>query len=152
MAHANLEIFSETLRAAQVNPIDFENSEGNLGVANASMAHLAAKLPVSRWQRDLTDSTALRNLGVGLGHSLLAYSSTLRGARAGSLLLLSLFFQVLFLKMLVFFNGYWSLMYCITMLFNVFISGASSGPPLEMLGWCAVAACVSQFTCAQSLK
>lgn len=63
----------------QVNPIDFENSEGNVGVANAMMLHLAAKLPVSRWQRDLTDSTVLRNLGVGLGHSLLAYSSTLRG-------------------------------------------------------------------------
>ena len=63
----------------QVNPIDFENSEGNVGVANAMMLHLAAKLPVSRWQRDLTDSTVLRNLGVGLGHTLLAYSSTLRG-------------------------------------------------------------------------
>ena len=63
----------------QVNPIDFENSEGNLGVANALMEHLSAKLPVSRWQRDLTDSTVLRNLGVGLGHSLLAYSSTSRG-------------------------------------------------------------------------
>ena len=56
-----------------MNPIDFENSEGNLGIANATLAHLATKLPVSRWQRDLTDSTALRNLGVGLGHSLLAY-------------------------------------------------------------------------------
>jgi adenylosuccinate lyase len=63
----------------KVNPIDFENSEGNLGVANATMTHLASKLPVSRWQRDLTDSTVLRNLGVGLGHSLLAYQSTLRG-------------------------------------------------------------------------
>lgn len=63
----------------KVNPIDFENSEGNLGLANATLAHLAAKLPVSRWQRDLTDSTVLRNLGVGLGHCLLAYSSTLRG-------------------------------------------------------------------------
>lgn len=63
----------------KVNPIDFENSEGNLGLANALMAHLAAKLPISRWQRDLTDSTVLRNLGVGIGHSLLAYSSTLRG-------------------------------------------------------------------------
>ena len=63
----------------QVNPIDFENSEGNIGVANAIMGHLAAKLPISRWQRDLTDSTVLRNLGVGLGHCLLAYSSTLRG-------------------------------------------------------------------------
>ncbi len=63
----------------KVNPIDFENSEGNLGVANAVFAHLAAKLPISRWQRDLTDSTVLRNLGVGIGYSLIAYSSTLRG-------------------------------------------------------------------------
>ena len=63
----------------QVNPIDFENSEGNLGLANAIMGHLGSKLPISRWQRDLTDSTVLRNLGVGLGHSLLAYTSTLRG-------------------------------------------------------------------------
>ncbi len=51
----------------QVNPIDFENSEGNLGVANALLEHLSSKLPVSRWQRDLTDSTVLRNLGVGIG-------------------------------------------------------------------------------------
>ena len=63
----------------QVNPIDFENSEGNLGIANALMEHLSAKLPISRWQRDLTDSTVLRNLGVGIGHSLLAYQSTLKG-------------------------------------------------------------------------
>jgi len=63
----------------KVNPIDFENSEGNLGVANAVLRHLGEKLPVSRWQRDLSDSTALRNLGVGLAHSLLAYDSTLRG-------------------------------------------------------------------------
>eukprot|EP00891_Asterochloris_glomerata_P004418 jgi/Astpho2/4418/fgenesh1_pg.00067_%23_26_t len=63
----------------KVNPIDFENSEGNLGIANALMEHLSAKLPISRWQRDLTDSTVLRNLGVGIGHSLLAYQSTLRG-------------------------------------------------------------------------
>jgi len=63
----------------KVNPIDFENSEGNLGVANAILAHLAAKLPISRWQRDLTDSTVLRNLGVGLAHSLVAWRSTLRG-------------------------------------------------------------------------
>ena len=62
-----------------MNPIDFENSEGNLGLANAVMGHLGSKLPISRWQRDLTDSTVLRNLGVGLGHSLLAYSSALRG-------------------------------------------------------------------------
>uniref|UniRef100_A0A383VV91 Adenylosuccinate lyase n=1 Tax=Tetradesmus obliquus TaxID=3088 RepID=A0A383VV91_TETOB len=63
----------------KVNPIDFENSEGNLGLANALLEHLGAKLPISRWQRDLTDSTVLRNLGVGIGHSLLSYSSTLRG-------------------------------------------------------------------------
>ena len=63
----------------KVNPIDFENSEGNVGIANALFAHLSAKLPVSRWQRDLTDSTVLRNLGVGFGHSLLAYQSTSRG-------------------------------------------------------------------------
>jgi adenylosuccinate lyase len=63
----------------KVNPIDFENSEGNLGVANALLHHLAEKLPVSRWQRDLTDSTVLRNVGVALAHSLIAYESTLRG-------------------------------------------------------------------------
>jgi len=63
----------------KVNPIDFENAEGNLGLANAIFGHLAAKLPISRWQRDLTDSTVLRNLGVGVGHSVIAYSSFLRG-------------------------------------------------------------------------
>lgn len=63
----------------KVNPIDFENSEGNLGLANAILTHLAQKLPVSRWQRDLTDSTVLRNLGVGLAHGLIAYQSTLKG-------------------------------------------------------------------------
>lgn len=63
----------------KVNPIDFENSEGNLGIANAIMAHLASKLPISRWQRDLTDSTVLRNLGVGFAHSLIAYEATLKG-------------------------------------------------------------------------
>ncbi len=63
----------------KVNPIDFENAEGNLGVANALLDHLAAKLPVSRWQRDLTDSTVLRTLGVGLAHSLVAYQSALKG-------------------------------------------------------------------------
>ncbi|CAL56855.1 Fumarate lyase, conserved site [Ostreococcus tauri] len=63
----------------KVNPIDFENSEGNVGLANAVFAHLAAKLPVSRWQRDLTDSTVLRNMGVGFGYSILAYQSTMRG-------------------------------------------------------------------------
>jgi adenylosuccinate lyase len=63
----------------KVNPIDFENSEGNLGLANALFEHLAGKLPVSRWQRDLTDSTVLRNLGMAFGYSLLAYDSCLRG-------------------------------------------------------------------------
>lgn len=63
----------------KVNPIDFENSEGNLGIANALLNHLSNKLPVSRWQRDLSDSTVLRNLGVGIAHSIIAYSSTLRG-------------------------------------------------------------------------
>ena len=63
----------------KVNPIDFENAEGNLGLANAVLSHLAEKLPVSRWQRDLTDSTVLRNMGVGLGHSLLAFDSCLKG-------------------------------------------------------------------------
>ena len=63
----------------KVNPIDFENAEGNLGIANALLRHLSDKLPVSRWQRDLTDSTVLRNLGVALGHSLLAYDSALKG-------------------------------------------------------------------------
>ena len=63
----------------KVNPIDFENSEGNAGVANALLRHLADKLPVSRWQRDLSDSTAQRNLGAALGHGLLAYASCLRG-------------------------------------------------------------------------
>ncbi len=63
----------------KVNPIDFENAEGNLGVGNAVMGHLARKLPISRWQRDLTDSTVLRTLGVGLGHSLIAYRSMAKG-------------------------------------------------------------------------
>jgi adenylosuccinate lyase len=63
----------------KVNPIDFENSEGNAGVANALLRHLAEKLPVSRWQRDLSDSTALRNVGTALGHSLLACASCRRG-------------------------------------------------------------------------
>ncbi len=63
----------------KVNPIDFENSEGNLGVANALFGHLAAKLPISRMQRDLTDSTVLRTLGVGVAHALIAYQSTLKG-------------------------------------------------------------------------
>lgn len=63
----------------KVNPIDFENSEGNLGLSNAVLSHLAEKLPISRWQRDLTDSTVLRNMGVGLGYAYLAYLSHLRG-------------------------------------------------------------------------
>ena len=65
----------------KVNPIDFENSEGNLGLANALLRHLSEKLPVSRWQRDLTDSTVLRNMGVAMGHTLLAYDSCLKGIR-----------------------------------------------------------------------
>jgi adenylosuccinate lyase len=72
------EIGSSTM-PHKVNPIDFENSEGNLGVANALLRHLSDKLPVSRWQRDLTDSTVLRNLGVAFGHCLVAYRACLRG-------------------------------------------------------------------------
>ncbi|NCN23816.1 MAG: adenylosuccinate lyase, partial [Gallionella sp.] len=63
----------------KVNPIDFENAEGNLGLANALLRHLSEKLPISRWQRDLTDSTVLRNMGVSLGYTLLAYESCLKG-------------------------------------------------------------------------
>jgi adenylosuccinate lyase len=72
------EIGSSTM-PHKVNPIDFENSEGNLGLANAVLRHLSEKLPVSRWQRDLTDSTVLRNIGVAFGYTLLAYDSCLRG-------------------------------------------------------------------------
>lgn len=72
------EIGSSTM-PHKVNPIDFENAEGNLGIANAILQHLASKLPVSRWQRDLTDSTVLRNLGVGIAHSIIAYEATLKG-------------------------------------------------------------------------
>ena len=72
------EIGSSTM-PHKVNPIDFENAEGNLGLANAIFDHLARKLPVSRWQRDLTDSTALRNLGVGVAHTTIAYASYLKG-------------------------------------------------------------------------
>ncbi len=72
------EIGSSTM-PHKVNPIDFENAEGNLGLANAVLRHMAEKLPISRWQRDLTDSTVLRNMGVGLGYSMLAYDSTLKG-------------------------------------------------------------------------
>lgn len=72
------EIGSSTM-PHKVNPIDFENSEGNLGLANALLRHLAEKLPISRWQRDLTDSTVLRNMGVAFGYCVLAYDSCLRG-------------------------------------------------------------------------
>ena len=72
------EIGSSTM-PHKVNPIDFENSEGNLGLANALLRHLSEKLPISRWQRDLTDSTVLRNMGVGLGYALIAYDACLRG-------------------------------------------------------------------------
>ena len=72
------EIGSSTM-PHKVNPIDFENSEGNLGIANALLRHMSEKLPVSRWQRDLTDSTVLRNMGVALGHTLLAWDSCLKG-------------------------------------------------------------------------
>ena len=72
------EIGSSTM-PHKVNPIDFENSEGNLGMANTVLKHMAEKLPISRWQRDLTDSTVLRNIGVGFGYALLAYDSCLRG-------------------------------------------------------------------------
>jgi adenylosuccinate lyase len=75
---AGAEVGSSTM-PHKVNPIDFENSEGNLGLANALLRHMSDKLPVSRWQRDLTDSTVLRNLGVALGHALLGYDSCLRG-------------------------------------------------------------------------
>jgi adenylosuccinate lyase len=63
----------------KVNPIDFENSEGNLGIANAIFEHLSSKLPISRLQRDLTDSTVLRNIGVPFGHTLIGFKSTLKG-------------------------------------------------------------------------
>jgi adenylosuccinate lyase len=86
--YISLGYFKQRLKAGEVgsstmphkvNPIDFENSEGNIGVANALLRHLADKLPVSRWQRDLSDSTALRNVGNALGHTLLAYVACLRG-------------------------------------------------------------------------
>ncbi|MDR9433341.1 MAG: adenylosuccinate lyase [Spiribacter sp.] len=72
------EIGSSTM-PHKVNPIDFENAEGNFGLANAVLEHLARKLPISRWQRDLTDSTVLRNIGVGLAHSVIGYAAALRG-------------------------------------------------------------------------
>lgn len=74
----NYEVGSSTM-PHKVNPIDFENSEGNLGLANSIALHLAEKLPISRWQRDLTDSTVLRNIGIACGYSLLAYTSLLQG-------------------------------------------------------------------------
>ncbi len=86
--YVSLGYFKQKLKAGEVgsstmphkvNPIDFENSEGNLGVANALLRHLAEKLPVSRWQRDLTDSTVLRNVGVAFGYTLLAWDSCMRG-------------------------------------------------------------------------
>lgn len=86
--YISMEYFKQKIKAGEVgssamphkvNPIDFENSEGNLGMANALLAHLAAKLPVSRLQRDLTDSTVLRNIGVPMAHSLIAFASTLKG-------------------------------------------------------------------------
>lgn len=88
--YISMEYFKQKIKAGEVgssamphkvNPIDYENSEGNLGIANAILEHLAAKLPVSRLQRDLTDSTVLRNVGVPLGHMLIAVSSTLKGLR-----------------------------------------------------------------------
>lgn len=75
---ASGEVGSSTM-PHKINPIDFENAEGNLGIANALLRHFAEKLPISRWQRDLTDSTVLRNIGVAIGHSLMAYESFLRG-------------------------------------------------------------------------
>ncbi len=86
--YISLGFFKQKLKAGEigsstmphkVNPIDFENSEGNLGLSNALLRHLSEKLPISRWQRDLTDSTVLRNMGVALGYSLLGYDSLLRG-------------------------------------------------------------------------
>ena len=88
--YISMEYFKQKIKAGEVgssamphkvNPIDFENSEGNLGLANAILAHLAQKLPVSRLQRDLTDSTVLRNVGVPLGHALISIQSTLKGLR-----------------------------------------------------------------------
>ena len=88
--YVSMEYFKQKIKAGEVgssamphkvNPIDFENSEGNLGVANAILSHLAQKLPVSRLQRDLTDSTVLRNVGVPLGHTLISIQSTLKGLR-----------------------------------------------------------------------
>ena len=88
--YISMEYFKQKIKAGEVgssamphkvNPIDFENSEGNLGISNAILQFLAAKLPVSRLQRDLTDSTVLRNIGTPLGHSVIAVQSTLKGLR-----------------------------------------------------------------------
>ncbi|MBR3456332.1 MAG: adenylosuccinate lyase [Bacteroidaceae bacterium] len=88
--YVSMEYFKQKIKAGEVgssamphkvNPIDFENSEGNLGIANAILSHLSTKLPVSRLQRDLTDSTVLRNIGVPMGHALIAMESTLKGLR-----------------------------------------------------------------------
>ena len=88
--YISMEYFKQKIKAGEVgssamphkvNPIDYENSEGNLGVANAVLQFLAAKLPVSRLQRDLTDSTVLRNVGVPFGHAVIAIESTLKGLR-----------------------------------------------------------------------
>lgn len=87
-AYVSMDYFKQKIKAGEigssamphkVNPIDFENSEGNLGIANALFEHLAAKLPISRLQRDLTDSTVLRNIGVPMGHTLIAFEATLKG-------------------------------------------------------------------------
>jgi adenylosuccinate lyase len=86
--YVSMDYFKQKIKAGEigssamphkVNPIDFENSEGNLGIANAIFEHLSAKLPLSRLQRDLTDSTVLRNIGVPIGHTLIAFESTLKG-------------------------------------------------------------------------
>ncbi len=86
--YISMDYFKQRIKAGEVgssamphkvNPIDFENSEGNLGIANAILGHLAGKLPISRLQRDLTDSTVLRNVGVPMGHMLIAVASTLKG-------------------------------------------------------------------------
>jgi adenylosuccinate lyase len=89
-AYVSLGYFKQSLKAGEigsstmphkVNPIDFENAEGNLGLANAVLKHLSEKLPISRWQRDLTDSTVLRNMGVALGYTALAYASLMTGLK-----------------------------------------------------------------------
>src|SRR5690606_27616569 len=86
--YVSMEYFKQKIKAGEVgssamphkvNPIDFENSEGNLGIANAIFEHLSAKLPISRLQRDLTDSTVLRNIGVPFGHTIIAFEASLKG-------------------------------------------------------------------------